>query len=114
MKLYIAKVTTQFEGYHCWPKAPEKVAFLRNKHRHMFHVTVKIEQEHNDRDVEYIMTKWDLNNLITKMKTHLVDYVNGNASCEMMAEYIYDNIVSPGAHVQVEVTEDGENGAIVK
>jgi len=113
MKLYIAKITTQFEGYHCWPNAPEKVAFLRNRHRHMFHVTAWIEQEHDDRDIEYIMTKWDLENLIKQMKTSLPSYVEGYASCEMMAEYIYDNITKDHK-VEVEVTEDGENGALVK
>lgn len=113
MKLYLAKIKTQFEGFHCWPQAPEQVKFLRDRHRHLFHVTVWLEQEHNDRDIEYIMTKWDLDNLIKKMKTDLEAYVNGNASCEMMAEYIYDNITL-GRNVEVEVTEDGENGALVK
>jgi len=113
MKLYLAKITTRFEGYHCWAQAPEMVSFLRNKHRHIFHVTVLIEQEHDDRDIEYIMTKWDLDNLIKKMKTDLKTYVEGTASCEMMAEYIYDNITI-GRNVEVEVLEDGENGAIVK
>ena len=23
-------VTTRFEGFHCWPAAPDEVAFLRN------------------------------------------------------------------------------------
>ena len=30
------RVRTTFEGFHCWPSAPNEVAFLRNVHRHLF------------------------------------------------------------------------------
>jgi len=33
------------------------MAFLRFDHRHIFHVTVWIEQFHNERDVEFILFK---------------------------------------------------------
>lgn len=103
-----AKVTTQFEGYHCWPDAPPEVGFLRDMHRHMFHVTVWISQEHNNRDVEYILFKQKVNTLCTKLP-HAVD-----ASCEMMAQWIVRELeaIYPSRHLKVEVTEDGENGAL--
>jgi len=41
-----AKITTQFEGIHKYPNAPDEMAFLRFDHRHIFHVTVWIEQFH--------------------------------------------------------------------
>ena len=32
-------VTTQLEGFHKWEQAPDEVAYLRERHRHMFGVS---------------------------------------------------------------------------
>ena len=102
-------VTFQKEGIHCYPDAPEGVEFLRNDHRHIFHFRVEIEVWHDDRDIEFILFKRELEDLYSE-KTLELDY----KSCEMMAddlaEYLEENY--PGRNLKIEVSEDGENGAV--
>lgn len=102
-------VTFQKEGIHCYPNAPEGVEFLRNDHRHMFHFRVEVEVWHDDRDIEFILFKRELEALYAE-ETLKLDY----KSCEMMAddlaEYIEENY--PGRDLKIEVSEDGENGAV--
>ena len=60
-------VTFRKEGVHCYPAAATDpklatgdeydVAFLANKHRHIFHFRVWISVTHNDRDIEFIQFK---------------------------------------------------------
>lgn len=104
------KVSFQKEGIHRYPDAPEGVEFLRHPHRHMFHFYVTLEVFHNDRDVEFILFKRELEKLFTE-GTMQADY----KSCEMLAEDLLDYIEVnyPGRFTQVEVYEDNENGAIV-
>lgn len=107
---YWAKVTTRFEGFHKYPDAPEEVWFLKHMHRHMFHVTVWLQQFHTERDIEYIM-------FLHKLETMVQSLRNGQAkSCETMAEQIVRWVMGeyPGRTVKVEVTEDGESGALVE
>ena len=107
--------TTQFIGFHQWKDAPDSFAYLRNKHRHVFHVKVVVEVSHVDRDVEfhYLKVKVDdaIGNQYRKWKEE--------ASCEEMAvdigSWLRNNpVLGTSFDVQsVEVSEDGENGAIV-
>jgi len=47
-------INLEFEATHCWPECPiEEVAFLRSPHRHVFHVQMKRDVAHDDRDVEF-------------------------------------------------------------
>lgn len=95
---------TRFEGFHCWPGAPEEVKFLRDLHRHEFHVKVWKIVNHDDRDVEFILYKRQIDNAIAfAQHTNNVD----NWSCERWARAIGDAVQADG----VEVSEDGENGA---
>lgn len=107
---YWAMVSFEFEGYHRWDEAPEEVWFLKTKHRHLFKCRAWVEQEHTERDVEYIILK---RKLLQKM-LQVTDY--SDWSCEKIAQRIvhYLGIEYPGRKVKVEVTEDGENGAIVE
>lgn len=107
-----AKVTTQFEGFHRYENAPIPVAFLSNIHRHMFHVTVWIEQFHNERDVEYILFK----RLVIKWIENHQENHTLLGSCETVAEGLGVVVLEnyPGRRVMVEVTEDGENGALLE
>lgn len=102
-------VTFQKEGIHAYPDAPEGVEFLRHPHRHIFHFRVDIEVWHDDRDIEFILFKRELEDQY-KSETLQLD----NKSCEMLAndlaEYIQDNY--PGRDLKIEVSEDGENGAV--
>lgn len=104
-------VTYQREGIHCYPDAPDGVEFLRNPHRHMFHFRVEIEVFTDDRDIEFILFKRELEALYASTDGTLeLD----NRSCEMLAndiaEYVQD--AYPGRDLSITVSEDGENGAV--
>ena len=103
-------VTFQKEGIHRYPDAPEGVEFLKHPHRHMFHFRVTLEVFHNDRDVEFILFKRELEGLY-KESILEIDY----KSCEMLAEDLVDYVSGkyPNRSISVEVSEDGENGAIL-
>jgi hypothetical protein len=101
-------VTFQKEGIHRYPDAPEGVEFLRSPHRHMFHFRVTLEVFHNDRDVEFILFKRELESQYG-LGALEIDY----KSCEMLAEDLIEYISGKyrGRKISVEVSEDGENGA---
>ena len=103
-----AFVTTCFEGFHCWPDAPEAVGFLRDKHRHVFHVRVDVSVSHSDRDVEFILFKQQLDKDIQSIAE---ERDTSTWSCESWCEAILDTYPSA---IRVEVSEDNENGAVVQ
>lgn len=98
-------VRTSFEGFHCWPCAPDEVAFLRNRHRHIFHVEVVKDVTHNERDIEFILFKGAVDDLVN-MQRYASE--SENWSCEKWAEFIGDMLDAK----RVTVSEDNENGAI--
>tara|TARA_B100000902_G_C26895946_1_gene709735 strand:+ start:153 stop:539 length:387 start_codon:yes stop_codon:yes gene_type:complete len=114
------KVSFQKEGIHKFPGADtnpkyatgnwDDVSFLGFPHRHIFYFYVTLGVTHNDRDVEFIQFKRELERLFTKNVLHL-DY----QSCEMVAENLINYIEEhyPNRGVRVEVYEDNENGAIL-
>jgi len=105
----------QLEGIHNWPNCPhEEVAYLRNNHRHMFHIKTWVDVGHDDRDVEFIIFKHQVEEyLINKygMNEELGIRVCefGPMSCEMIARELIEHFNLS----RCEVSEDGENGAIV-
>lgn len=105
-------VTHRFPAYHRWKEAPDEVAFLRASHRHMFHVKLTMSVTHNDRDVEFFMLQKDLELFCTVYFKHKSDI----GSCEMIAQKIQAWAIEQypkRMSYNVEVSEDGENGAIV-
>ena len=76
----------------------------------MFHFKIAIEVFHDDREIEFIQFKRWLENLYGKGVLEL-DY----KSCEMMATDLYQQISEkyPKREVTIEVSEDGENGAVI-
>jgi hypothetical protein len=114
-------VTFQKEGMHKYPAAltdpalatgdEYDVSFLGYPHRHIFHFRVWIDVLHNDRDIEFIQFKRWLENLY-KEGTLQLDF----KSCEMMADDLYIHIADryPNRAVWIEVSEDGENGCLIK
>jgi hypothetical protein len=72
---------------------------------------VAIDVFHNDRDIEFIQFKRWLENLY-KSATLALDY----KSCEMIADDLYTQIAAryPDRAVWIEVSEDGENGCLIK
>ena len=101
-------VTFQKEGIHKYPDAPEGVEFLKYPHRHIFHFKVELEVFHDDRDVEFILFKRELENLFADGTLQL-DY----KSCEMIADDLafYIQAKYPKRDLVITVSEDGENGA---
>ena len=101
-------VTFQKEGIHKYPDAPEGVEFLKYPHRHIFHFKVELEVFHDDRDVEFILFKRELEKLFADGTLQL-DY----KSCEMIADDLafYIQAKYPKRDLVITVSEDGENGA---
>lgn len=96
-----------FEGIHCWPGCPfDEVKYLRDPHRHVFHIVAKKQVFHDDRDVEFIMLKHQIEQYLHEQ------YPNGYLgarSCEMLGRELLEKFQL----IEVDVSEDGENGAII-
>ncbi len=105
-------VTFSRIGFHNYPVAPDEVAYLKDRHRHKFNFRVTIDVFTDDREIEFHMFLSRLENFF---ETKQLD-VN-NASCEMIAEKLIQQITKAydcsQREVSVEVSEDGECGAIV-
>lgn len=104
--------TLQVEGTHNWPGCPfDEVAYLRDPHRHVFHVKAYVPVTHSDRDVEFIMLKHKIRGYFeSEYWNHEQSLlVFGPKSCEMIAQ----ELIQQFGLSRCEVSEDGENGAIV-
>lgn len=112
-------VTFRKEGLHKYPAALDDprlatgdeydVSFLGYVHRHIFHFKVWIEVFHDDRDIEFIQFKRWMEKLYSDNTLEL-DF----KSCEMISDalYLIINERYPGRDVQIEISEDGENGSL--
>ena len=112
-KTYI-RVRTEFEGFHFYPGASKinpKIAFLEKEHRHMFKVEVKISVDHLDRELEFFLVKWALQDFIKSGNQN-------HKSCEMMATDILQQHLIPNygdqRYYEITVSEDGESDGIVE
>lgn len=108
------KIRTDFEGYHYYPNAGQidpRISFLENEHRHMFKVEVKISVNHLDRELEFFLVKWALNEFIQGGNMN-------HKSCEMIATDILNNHLIPrygdNRYYEIVVSEDGESDGIVE
>ena len=111
-------VTFRKEGMHKYPAALEDpklktgdeydVSFLGYPHRHTFHFKVAIEVFHDDRDIEFIQFKRWIEDLYSEGTLQ-----NDFKSCEMMSDDLYMQITKryPGRKIEIDVSEDGENGS---
>ncbi len=106
-------ITFQKEGVHCYPAAKDLkgVEFLQHPHRHMFHFEVELEVFHNDRNVEFLLFKRELENLYSSGILEL-----DHKSCEMLAQDVVDYIMLeyPDRDITVSISEDGENGGRIR
>ena len=105
-------VTLDIEGLHKWPDARKvfpEVGFLSDLHRHMFHICLKKEVQHDDRDIEFILFKRDVQSYILEKywDAHCNCVSFGAMSCEMIARDLLEFFDC----VYVSVWEDKENGA---
>lgn len=117
-------VTTEFEGTHFYAAAPEEVKFLAHPHRHIFKVKAELEVFHDDRELEFIIVKRDLQKFCERwfnvencgscemIGNAIVEYLSTRwgislqKKIELKREYMHRKII-------VEVWEDNENGARV-
>ena len=114
-------VTFRKEGMHRYPAAATDpnlatgdeydVSFLASPHRHIFHFRVWIDVWHSNRDLEFIQFKRWLESLYGKDILQL-DF----KSVEMLTDDLYLQIAEryPERAVWIEISEDGENGCLVK
>ena len=105
-------VKLQVEGIHWWKDAREvfpEVGFLSDAHRHIFHITCKKQVFHDDRDVEFIMFKRDVQDYLYEKYHNKQDRCHrfGPMSCEMIARELLEYF----GLEYCSVFEDNENGA---
>lgn len=98
-------IRTHFVGYHRWRGAPDDVSFLRDFHRHVFHVEVKIPVTHDDREKEFFLEKAKIQSYLKKH----YEQRRFDASCEQIAR----TLLLEFRAAYVCVSEDGENGSEV-
>lgn len=105
---------TQFEGWHHYPNAGEidkRIQFLEHNHRHIFKIEAKMSVTHSDRELEFFLVFWKLND-------YLKTFHGDGFSCETMANKIIDEHLIPNygddRSYTVVVSEDGENDGIVE
>ena len=112
---YSVVVTFSLEGFHNWPAAKDifpEVAFLSDRHRHMFGFRCYATVTHTDRDKEFILLNREIKrNLQLNFERDIECLEFGPMSCEAIGEYLLDQF--PELY-KVEVWEDWENGAIIE
>jgi hypothetical protein len=108
------KVRTEFEGFHFYPNAgliDARIKFLESEHRHIFKIEVKISVNHLDRELEFFLVKWALQEFIKTGKMN-------HKSCEMIGTDILENHLKPkygmNRYYEITVSEDGESDGIVE
>ena len=99
-----------YEFCHRYKDAPAEVAYLRALHRHVFNYEVELEVYHDDRELEFIMVKHDIDDYLTRREENWLD----TTSCEQMAKCIGLYLQTKHGferYLSVSVFEDNENGA---
>jgi hypothetical protein len=113
---YSVVVTFSLEGFHNWPAAKDifpEVAFLSDRHRHMFGFRCYAKVTHTDRDKEFILLNREIKrNLQLTFEKDVYNVLEfGSMSCEAIGEWLLDQF--PELY-KVEVWEDWENGAFIE
>jgi hypothetical protein len=99
-------VKTQFVAFHRYKDAPEVVRFLREWHRHVFHVELYLDVDVS-RQLEFFMVKETLNEFLkANYEDRFFEF-----SCEEIAE---DILFYFHQAREARVYEDNENGAVVR
>lgn len=96
-------------GTHQWVNAFPQVSFLRNIHRHIFHVAAYFEVHDNDREIEFIYKEREIKAFLLQKYGDNGECNFGTLSCEDIAMEI---LVQFHAN-RVEVNEDGQGGAVI-
>lgn len=102
-------INTSFPAFHYWKNAPICSAFLRNQHRHVFHVQIKIRVSHDDRDLEFIWFKEKIDEFLRENLQDKIFPFSCEQLCKKIQTWIkerFDVYV-----IYIRVMEDNENGA---
>lgn len=101
-------VNLQIEGLHRWSECNiSKVCYLASDHRHIFHICAKKKVTDNDRQIEIICLKHQINSYLQTKYGSVCKF--GNMSCEMIAQ----ELAKEFGLYYCRVLEDNENGAEV-
>lgn len=103
-------VRLRVEGFHCWPEATGVRAYLAVRHRHLFHLDVRIEVKHDDRDIEFHDLLTECREWWTEIGPEL-----GRRSCEDVCKFYIDKLKAryPYRSTWVACFEDGEVGSVL-
>lgn len=115
LKQHIEIVTT-FEALHMWPGCPyEEVSFLRNLHRHMVYVTVRVETG-SDREIEFFRFKMLVDSLIEKLYGRDLIKDLGSKSMESIGLDLLEALKSQGflSSMVISVSEDNQVGSVLE
>lgn len=106
----VVKLETEF--IHRYKDAPEEVVFLRAYHRHMLQLDIEMEVFNDDRELEFILVKRDLQEVFN---TGLIDVKYVDKSCETICKEIISLLIDKYGNREIIVTasEDGENAGRV-
>lgn len=113
---YFAIVTTDFNATHQYEQDTydtKEGNFLRWPHYHLFKVVIKIEQEHNNRDIEFLNFKHWIENILRNAMTKGKHY-SCEQYCEEIAKIIRNIKEYRNRELVIQVWEDGINGAEVQ
>jgi hypothetical protein len=110
------KVRNSIVMLHHYPDAPDVVTFLKNPHRHNFIVHTKVQVDPEaDRDIEFFMLQMEIDKYLETFK---LKFDGKTFSCEVIAKFVLrhvrENITKDERFISVEVSEDGENSAVVE
>lgn len=111
---YSCSLYVQFQvpGIHCWLDAPIQLHFVQQPHRHVFRFKVTYDVVGLDRDLEFFELQTCLQRSVLELyeqDEHVVNFLCD--SCETIAYRLLQRL--PSFVKSIEVSEDGENGAIV-
>lgn len=117
MKTFVG-IRFEVEGFHNYPDASKNhgdlVKFLEQSHRHIFKFNCKKRVNHDNRDEEFILLRRKVKRYINQnfpvFESHCECYDFGSMSCEMIAKQLLKEFDFDS----VEVSEDGENYAVVE
>lgn len=112
--------TFQREGYHFYPGADTNpstatndrydVSHLAKVHMHYFNFKVWIEVKHDNRDIEFIQLRRQIEDAFTEKDLKM------GGSCEMMSDRLYEYLSSVylDADIKIDISEEGINGSYTK
>lgn len=112
MKDVFVWYSLNIEGFHMYPNETIET-YLQNMHRHIFKCKVSVQVFDNDREIEFIRAKRNMETLVAKKFGKPADF--GTMSCEAIGEWILSVMQQRHGHnrkMYIEVSEDGENGSV--